>query len=104
MTFVVYNDSLFGPFHPFQPIPINRYLVRSNSQFVLIVYLDSEWRVFISYEGIRSYILVPGSLSLNPGALSVSATTPIGGSSIDIYAVVWGCQSDHQSSCHLQFV
>lgn len=83
------------------PSRINRYLVRSNSQFVLIVYLDSEWCVFISYEGIRSYILVPGSLSLNPGALSVGATTPIGGSSINIYAVVWGCQSDHQSELSL---
>jgi uncharacterized membrane protein len=85
---VIDTDSLFGPFT--NPFPSTDTWYGQTPSLSLLYTCDSERYVFISYEGAGSYILVPGSLSLNPGALSVSATAPISGSSINIYAVVWG--------------
>ena len=85
---VINTNNLYGPFtNPFPSTDSWYGVVPSLS---MLFACDAEQRVFINYQGDGTFTIVPGYLASSPSTYAVSATTPPSGSTITIYAVVWG--------------
>lgn len=85
---VINTSSLFGPFT--NPYPSGDSFYGTAPSLSMLFTCDSEQRLFISYKNDGTFTIVPGHLASSPSTYAVSATTPPSGSTITIYAVVWG--------------
>lgn len=85
---VVKTNSLFGPFT--NPFPSTESWSAQTPSLSLLYTCDDQWRIFIRYKNAGTSTIVPGAKSLSPNTWGVSTVTPVGGATIQIYAVVWG--------------
>ncbi|KAJ5362242.1 hypothetical protein N7541_003086 [Penicillium brevicompactum] len=85
---VVNTNALFGPFT--NPFPSTDSWSTTTPSLSLLYTCDNEWRVFIRYKNAGTSTIFPGAQSLSANTWSVSSLTPVGGATIQIYAVVWG--------------
>ncbi|KAJ5305384.1 Thioesterase superfamily [Penicillium atrosanguineum] len=85
---VINTNNLYGPFT--NPFPSTDSWYGSVPSLSMLFTCDAEQRIFISYKGDGTFTVVPGHLASSPLTYAVSATTPPSGSTITIYAVVWG--------------
>ena len=85
---IVNTNSLYGPFT--NPFPSTDAWYGTIPSLSMLFKCDNEQRVFINYKGDGSFTIVPGHLASSPSTYAVSATAPPTGSTITIYAVVWG--------------
>ncbi|KAJ6108621.1 hypothetical protein N7523_009944 [Penicillium sp. IBT 18751x] len=85
---VINTNNLFGPFT--NPFPSTDSWYGVIPSLSMLFTCDAEQRLFISYRNQGTFTIVPGHLASSPSTYAVSATTPPSGSTITIFAVVWG--------------
>lgn len=85
---VINTNNLYGPFT--KPYPSSDSWYGVTPSMSMLFACDAEQRVFIGYQYEGIFTIVPGHLASSPSTYAVSATTPPSGSTITIYAVVWG--------------